>query len=317
MGPVEDQLDADEAEDRRQAVGQVHQLAEGPLEHEVQRAQAEQGEGVGGEDEVGVAGDAVDRRHGVDREDHVGGEDRDHDQGERRQPATTLASYDEARAVVVVGHGHDPPCEAHDPHLVDVDLVVVAGDGVAQQLEAGQQQDAAEHQEDPVEPVQGRGAQGDEDAPQDEGADDAVEEHPLLERLGDGEGGEQQHEDEQVVDAQGLLDQVAGVVLQATVGAVGVPDVQAEQEGEGDVERRPGDGLPHRHLVGLAGGDEVHRQQGDDGADGDPPQGRGRDGVQHGGSPRGSQGQMTGPEVSLAGGRERRRRRPPEARIAP
>ena len=65
------------AEDDREAVAEVHQPRQRTLEHEVERAQAEQGEGVGGEDEVGVAGDAVDGRHRVDGEDDVGGEDGD------------------------------------------------------------------------------------------------------------------------------------------------------------------------------------------------------------------------------------------------
>lgn len=53
MRPVEHQLDADEAEDRRQAVAEVDELAERAFEHEVEGAQAEEGEGVRGEDEVG------------------------------------------------------------------------------------------------------------------------------------------------------------------------------------------------------------------------------------------------------------------------
>ena len=76
VAPVQRQLHADEAQDRGQAVAEVAQLRQRALEHEVERPQAEQGEGVGGEDQVGVAGDAVDRRHRVDREDDVGGQHR-------------------------------------------------------------------------------------------------------------------------------------------------------------------------------------------------------------------------------------------------
>ncbi len=77
VAPVQRQLHADEGQDRGQAVAEVHQLAQRALEHEVERPQAEQGEGVGGEDQVGVPGDAVDRRHRVDREDDVGGQHRE------------------------------------------------------------------------------------------------------------------------------------------------------------------------------------------------------------------------------------------------
>ena len=83
--PVQDELDADEGQDDGQAVAEVHQPAQRTREHEVERAQAEQGEGVGGEDEVRVLGDAVDGGHRVDGEDDVGGEHGDDHQGERGQ----------------------------------------------------------------------------------------------------------------------------------------------------------------------------------------------------------------------------------------
>jgi hypothetical protein len=77
---VENQLGADETEDGGQAVAQVHQLAERSLQDEVERPQPEQRKRVGGEDQVRVAGDAVDGGHGVHGEDDVGGEDGDHDE---------------------------------------------------------------------------------------------------------------------------------------------------------------------------------------------------------------------------------------------
>lgn len=51
-------------------------LAERAFEHEAQGAQAEQCEGVGGEDQEWVAGDAVHRGHRVHREHDISGQDR-------------------------------------------------------------------------------------------------------------------------------------------------------------------------------------------------------------------------------------------------
>jgi hypothetical protein len=152
---------------------------------------------------------------------------------------------------------------------------------VPEHLDPRGQQDQSEHQEHPVEGRQRGRAQRDEQATEDQGPDDAVEQDPLLQRLRNGERTEQQHEHEQVVDAERLLDQVARVVLDSPVGAVLRPDIAAEQQREGDVERRPGQGLPHGDLVGLAGGDEVDDEQREYGADGQGPE-RGRgDRVDH------------------------------------
>ena len=74
---VQHQLHADEGEDDRQAVGEVDQPLEQAADQEVQLAQAHQREGVGGEDDVRLLGEAEDRRDRVEREQQVGGADRD------------------------------------------------------------------------------------------------------------------------------------------------------------------------------------------------------------------------------------------------
>ena len=63
---VDDELGADEGEDHREAVGQVDQPVEQAVDEEEQLPQAEQREGVGGEDQVGVLGQTEDRRDRVD-----------------------------------------------------------------------------------------------------------------------------------------------------------------------------------------------------------------------------------------------------------
>jgi hypothetical protein len=80
--------------------------------------------------------------------------------------------------------------------------VVVAGDRIPEDLHGGGHEDEAEDEEHPVERRQRRGAERDEDPSQDECADDPVEQHPLLELAWHCERREQQHEDEQVVDAE-------------------------------------------------------------------------------------------------------------------
>ena len=103
--------------------------------------------------------------------------------------------------------------------------------GVAAHLDGRDEQDRAEEQERPRERGDQLGAEGDEHPAQHERAGDADEQHPLLQLARHREGGQQQEEDEQVVDRQRLLDEVAGVVLQAAVTAVLLPDPDPEASG--------------------------------------------------------------------------------------
>ena len=66
--------------------------------------------------------------------------------------------------------------------------------------------------------------EGDHDRPHDERAEDAPEQHLVLVLRRHREVGEQQREDEDVVHAQRLLDEVTGEELQRLLGAVEVPD---------------------------------------------------------------------------------------------
>ena len=87
-----------------------------------------------------------------------------------------------------------------------------------------------------------------------------------------GEAGHDDHEHEQVVHRQALLDQPAGQVLGPELAAPDPPDQDPEGQGDADVQRRPGPSLPHADLMRVAAdGDEVERDQGQDGRDGRDP----------------------------------------------
>ncbi len=129
--PVQHELDADEAEDRGEPVLQVHQECQRALEHEVERSQTQEGEGVGGEDQVRIAGDAVDRRHGVDREHDVGGEHRDDHERQRGQNPPSAPSDAQPGTDVVVGDRPEPTDQTHDAQLRDLEVVVCVAESIA------------------------------------------------------------------------------------------------------------------------------------------------------------------------------------------
>ena len=90
---------------------------------------------------------------------------------------------------------------------------------------------------------------------------------------------EDDEEDEQVVDRERVLDQVAGHELESDAPAVGVEEPGREGRRRRDEEERPARRLPGADRVGAPVDDaEVERQQGDDPGDEGRPQERRADG---------------------------------------
>ena len=156
---------------------EVAELALHAPEQEVQGAQAEDGEGVGGEDDERFAADGQDRRDGVDGEDDVGRLD-EHEHGEQRGGEPLRVVFGEQLLAVVGVRGrHDSPHESHGDVGVVVDLfgLVVMGD-----LPRRVEQERAEDVEDPLEAFDELDAGEDEDAAQHQRAEDAPEQDAEL-----------------------------------------------------------------------------------------------------------------------------------------
>lgn len=117
--------------------------------------------------------------------------------------------------MVLVGDGPEPADELDDADLGDLDVLLVVAHGVPERLDGREQQDRAEDEEGERQVLHHLGADGDEDAAQHERSDHAEQQHPLAQFVGHRERGKEQHEDEQVVDRQRLLDEEAGEEVEA------------------------------------------------------------------------------------------------------
>ena len=144
--------------------------------------------------------------------------------------------------------------------------------GGAQHAQPRDDEEAPEEPHHPVELHEDR-AQGDEDPPEDQRAQDPVEEHPVLVSRGHAKVAEDQDEHEDVVHRQRVLDHVAGEELERDLpggrlrveardrgqprisrerpGRVGI-ERGIEDQGEADPCRAPPHRLPEAHLVGVA-----------------------------------------------------------------
>ncbi len=144
------------------------------------------------------------------------------------------------------------------------------------ELPGGPDEERPEEVEDPGEVGDDRRARADEHGPQDEGYEHADHQHPLLVGGGHRELAHDQDEDEEVVDAQRLLGDVAGEELARRLPAAQEQQAQAEQAGEDDPDDRPGAGLLERDLVRLPAADEeVGGDQGAQTGNGQQPQRQG------------------------------------------
>ena len=139
---------------------------------------------------------------------------------------------------------------------------------VLEQLVGAVEQDRGEDEQHGGEAADDGDAEREEDAAEDQGAHDAVEQHPVLVGARDLEVAEDQGEDEQVVDAQRLLEQPGRRVLDAGGGAEDGEDDATEGDGEADPEGAPPGGLPEADDVLAAVGEQVD-QQGDHDGDGE------------------------------------------------
>src|SRR5690606_28539515 len=99
------------------------------------------------------------------------------------------------------------------------------------------------------------------------------QQHSVLVDRGHLEGAHDQHEDEQVVDAERVLGDVAGEELDPGVVADPHPDTDAEQHRAADVERDPSGRFSGRHLMRFAvDDDQVDQDEDEQTAEGGQPQ---------------------------------------------
>ena len=142
-----------------------------------------------------------DSRDAVHREDHVGHADQHQHHEQRGEPARTVLADAQLVAAIAIGELQVPAHPAQRRILFQIRLLA----GGEPHLDAGQQQERAEEVQQPVEVLQQCRAGEDQDAAQDDGAQDADDQHALALFLGHGEVGHHHQEHEDVVDRQRLL----------------------------------------------------------------------------------------------------------------
>ena len=119
----------------------------------------------------------------------------------------------------------------------------------AHQADAGHCQNATKHVHHPVELLEQRASDKNEDRTHDQGAGDPPEQHPVLITVGDAEPGKNHDEHEDVVDRQSGLDDVPGRELQCPFTSEPPPHQPVERHGTPKAHPAPNGCLPYRYRV--------------------------------------------------------------------
>ncbi len=256
MQGVQHQFHADEGENGGQAVGEVDQAVQQPVDQEVELAQAHQGERGGGEDNEGALGQSEDRRDRVQREKDVGAADGDHHQEHRGEDLLAVFHGEQLVAVVVIRGGQHA---LGDPDDEVVCLVLLAFR--LEQVARGNEQDQAEDVENPGEGVDQGCAEENEAGPGDQREDDAEEQDLLLILTRYPEARHDDQEDKEVVHRQGFFRDVASEILGAGDGSAEHQDQDAKDDGQAHVDGGPDGRLFERGNVRLADVEEIIKGQ--------------------------------------------------------
>src|SRR5258708_13252231 len=241
-------LHTDERQHHRQPAFQVVELAHHIREYEVQRAQTQNREDVGRIDNKWIPTDRKNGGNRVQGENQIRGLDHQQHQQERRDQHLSCSSHKEA-ITFIVGSDRSHPTHKLEPRIALRMHRLVFVEGHAN---ARHDQEGPEQVENPVEIFEQHSSKGNQDAAHDERTQNTPEQHPVLIACRYTEVAEEQYKDEDVVNAEGLLDQIARQELQRMFRSTEEVDSSVEEQRQCNPHGTPYRGLTDRDGMRLA-----------------------------------------------------------------
>ena len=176
--------------------------------------------------------DAEDRRYGIDGEDHVGRLNGDQDQGERSRRELPVVPDEESAALVVRDHRSDSLKGAD--HRVSLRIEI--GFSLLEDLDPREYEKRSKEVQHPMESLDKGGAHENENKAQAKGAENAPEEYSVMQTLGDRKIRKDENENEDVIHAERVFNEIARKKLQALLGA----ELEIDADPERDRQCHPG-----------------------------------------------------------------------------
>ncbi len=210
----EHHLYPDKKQDADEAVSQMLESVEYIGQHKIERTQPQNGKNIGRKHQKRVGCDREYRRHGIEREQYIGGLDNHqrHKQGSHCA-AAILKSGEKIPAIVTVAHGIEFLDEPHHCSIIEVIIAVIMLPHFPSRVE----QQCPENVKQPSEVVYQRNAEPDQNAPENKHAQNAPKKDTVLMLFWHPKLREHQRHHEQVVNAQRFFQQVACKIFERSL----------------------------------------------------------------------------------------------------
>lgn len=266
---VED-FTADKDENKGQRIFHIFESLEDRGDREIHRAKTQNRENIAGIDHERLCRDRKNRRHAIQREQYVHKFDTDQRHEKRGREQDRLARDQmrafrkEIMAVDFVGITQMLFEEPDQGRVLKLVIIVLH----KQHLDPGQDQEARENEQDPVERLDQNAAQTDHHPAHDEDAHNPPEEDAVLEFFWNGEIGQDDRHHEKIVEGKRQLDKIGGKIIDAVIAAEGIPQPGTEQDGKPHIEGRKAQALLRAdNFVLTVQNEQVEKQEDDNNPD--------------------------------------------------
>ncbi len=237
-------------------------------QEKVEGAETQDGEYVGGVDDERVAGDAENGGDRVDGQGDIGDFNHQQNHEERRGEKFAGAADEVMLALIVARETEMFIGETEDGVLLGMDGFFLG----EQHVYAGVHQERSEQIQHPRESLNQRSTGGNHYAAHDQRTKDAPLQQSLLLALVHGESAEDDQKQKQVINAESLLDEIAGEIFERGRNAEDVVHADTEEDGDGDPHGAPKRGFFNAAFMRLAvkNAQVQHHGEKDEGVEGDP-----------------------------------------------
>ena len=219
---------AHESEHQCQSGSEINETVHQTCQQEVKRSQPKDCADVRRINNEWILTNREDGRDRIDRERQIRDFNHDHGQSKRREHPAAIHLYSKVLVVKFIGDRKNSATEAHHPRFPKIGSKMFP----KKHARCGDQQEKAKDIQNEMKPSHQSDTEQNHGAPHDESANDSPDQYAMLCAGGHPEMREDQHEHENVVHAQGVLDQVAGKKIDRMMRPFHTPDDNVKSQGD-------------------------------------------------------------------------------------
>src|SRR6266513_5289474 len=219
-------FDPDKSEHEREPCSQVNESIHQAGHQKVERSQTENRANIGSIGNKWITRDSEDRGNRIDRKEQVRQLDYDHGQGERGQHPATIQAHFKVYVMKFAGNGKDAAAHPDRPILGKLARRML----LKQHSQRSVEEEQAKEIKNEMKPLHQCDAADNHNSAHDKRAEDSPDQDTMLCQRRDAEMRENQYKHKDVIDAQRILDQIAGKKIEAMMRTFKAPHERVKSE---------------------------------------------------------------------------------------